>query len=349
MSTEREVALLEDLVQVRSPSGEEREAVGLFTERLAAWGLETHIDEAGNAVAEVGRGDQLIVLLGHIDTVTGWPEVRRDGDKLWGRGSVDAKGPLCAFAGAAARLTAEDLADRRIVVIGAVEEEAPTSKGARFVRDRLAPDFCVIGEPSGWRGITLGYKGRVLLDAEVRADRSHSAGREATAAERGAALWQAVLGQAEAAGGEREFERLLPTLMTFDTEAGDLEERARLRMSLRLPPGFDVDGFGAAIQEAFPDATCRLAGHERAFRTDRKNALVRAFLRGIRSVGGQPRFLLKTGTSDMNVVGPAWGCPIVAYGPGDSALDHRPDEHIQIPEYLRAIDVLTHALRSVRT
>ena len=59
-------------------------------------------------------------------------------------------------------------------------------------------------------------------------------------------------------------------------------------------------------------------------------------------------FGMENGTSDMNVVGPAWGCPILAYGPGDSALDHRPDEHIQIPEYLRAIDVLTHALRTLR-
>jgi LysW-gamma-L-lysine carboxypeptidase len=43
----------------------------------------------------------------------------------------------------------------------------------------------------------------------------------------------------------------------------------------------------------------------------------------------------------MNVVAPIWDCPIVAYGPGDSALDHTPDEHIDLDEYLRAIRVLT--------
>ena len=60
--------------------------------------------------------------------------------------------------------------------------------------------------------------------------------------------------------------------------------------------------------------------------------------------GVRPRFLKKTGTSDMNVVGPAWRCPIVAYGPGDSSLDHTPNEHIVLEEYERSIDVLSEAL-----
>ena len=67
----------------------------------------------------------------------------------------------------------------------------------------------------------------------------------------------------------------------------------------------------------------------------------------MRSAGRTPGFLLKTGTSDMNVVGPAWRCPILAYGPGDSSLDHTPEEHVVIAEYLGAIDVLEVALQEV--
>ncbi len=44
---------------------------------------------------------------------------------------------------------------------------------------------------------------------------------------------------------------------------------------------------------------------------------------------------LKLGTSDMNVVGPVWQCPILAYGPGDSSLDHTPEEQIVLDDYLR--------------
>jgi LysW-gamma-L-lysine carboxypeptidase len=58
-----------------------------------------------------------------------------------------------------------------------------------------------------------------------------------------------------------------------------------------------------------------------------------------------PKFKVKTGTSDMNVLAPHWRCPVVAYGPGDSALDHTPHEHISVQEYQQAIAVLTRTLQ----
>jgi LysW-gamma-L-lysine carboxypeptidase len=76
---------------------------------------------------------------------------------------------------------------------------------------------------------------------------------------------------------------------------------------------------------------------------------VRSFLGAIRQVdaAAQPGFVVKTGTSDMNVVAPVWRCPILAYGPGDSALDHTPDEHLPLDEYWRAVMVLEQALRNL--
>jgi LysW-gamma-L-lysine carboxypeptidase len=44
------------------------------------------------------------------------------------------------------------------------------------------------------------------------------------------------------------------------------------------------------------------------------------------------------------VVGPAWRCPIVAYGPGDSSLDHTPQEHVLLVDYWRAVLVLEATL-----
>ena len=63
----------------------------------------------------------------------------------------------------------------------------------------------------------------------------------------------------------------------------------------------------------------------------------------VRDVGGDPRLLRKTGTSDMNVYAQEWNCPMVTYGPGDSDLDHAPDEHLPLAEYDRAVAVLERA------
>lgn len=56
---------------------------------------------------------------------------------------------------------------------------------------------------------------------------------------------------------------------------------------------------------------------------------------------------MKTGTSDMNTVSERWTVPMVAYGPGDSSLDHSDDERIAIEEYLRGVAVLATMLDEI--
>src|SRR5207248_3289374 len=156
-------SLLTGLLEAYSPSHEERQA----SEYLVAWMRsagydQAFVDDSGNAVGILGDGPQDIVLLGHIDTVPGYITVEPRDGKLFGRGSVDAKGPLATFAAATA--SAGRQLGWRIVVIGAVEEEAASSKGARYAATQYHPALCVIGEPSQWDRVTLGYKGRLLLD-----------------------------------------------------------------------------------------------------------------------------------------------------------------------------------------
>ena len=57
--------------------------------------------------------------------------------------------------------------------------------------------------------------------------------------------------------------------------------------------------------------------------------------------------MFKTGTADLNIVGPRWGCPAVGYGPGDSALDHTPEERLSLQEFTQSTRVLEHLLRSL--
>jgi len=346
-SQARAEQLLHDLLCIPSPSCHEAEAARFLAGWMREHGYDdAFVDEAGNAVGRIGSGSRQVILLGHIDTFAGFPPVRQEGRLLYGRGAVDAKGPLCAFAVAASRASLAD--DVQVIVLGAVEEEAATSRGARFALTQYQPGFCVIGEPSRWDRITLGYKGRLLLDWRWEGGLSHSAGDAPSPAERALSYWQDIKTHCEQynKGIGSLFARLDASVRDINTWQEGVNGVAEMAVGFRLPPG----AMPETIEDRFPaldGATVSARGAERAFASDKNNSLSRQFRRAIREEGGTPRFVYKTGTSDMNVVGPRWACPIVAYGPGDSALDHRPDEHINLDEYWRAIEVLTAVLKKI--
>ena len=351
------VEFLTRLVEIESVSGSEAEAAECCVARMRELGFDARVDEAGNAVglrhgaeartSGAPAGQRSVVLLGHIDTVPGRIPVRVQDGKLYGRGSVDAKGPFAAFIEAAAR--AEPPTGATWIVVGAVEEESATSKGARHVAPLHRPAACIIGEPSGWDAVTVGYKGRLLADYSAHQPGGHSAGPAGAVAERAARFWQQTLEHCERFNADRPrlFEQLMPSLRSIATDSDGLTDRVEATLGFRLPPDFDLAAFEALLGDLAGDAELELYGAEPAWTSPRTSPLARSLARAIRLHGtrdARPRFLHKTGTSDMNVLGPVWGCPIVAYGPGDSLLDHTPDEHLDLAEFERSIDILTQAL-----
>lgn len=345
-----EVSLLKGLVEIDSPSRTEAEASAFLVAAMQQLGFVAHRDSVNNAIGTLGSGPKTVVLLGHIDTVPGKIPVEvRDG-KLYGRGAVDAKGPLACFVAASARLR-QDIAGsgKRIVVIGAVEEEAATSRGARqAIKDFPPPDFCVIGEPSRWNAITMGYKGRLLLDYRLQIPWKHTAAQGKSVCEQAVDYWNAIQAWCHPFNeGKGVFDTLDPSIRAFHSENDGIHETAILKLGFRLPTRFPVETFQHFLSGTAGAAELAFSGGEAAVRTGKSNALVKAFLQSIRQHGGDPKFKVKTGTSDMNVVAPHWSCPMLAYGPGDSSLDHTPQEHVEIEEYLRAIDVLESVLRTL--
>ncbi|MHB8626744.1 MAG: [LysW]-lysine hydrolase [Aggregatilineales bacterium] len=350
-------ALLIGLLEHVSLSHQERAAAEYLVGKMAALGYDSaFVDGAGNAVGifenPTAGETREIVLLGHIDTVPGAIPVRVENGLVYGRGSVDAKGPLATFAAGAARVGAQP--GWRIVVIGAVEEEAATSKGARYALTQYHPTLCVIGEPSSWDRITLGYKGRVLLDCQVQRPMAHTARIEANAAEQAVAFWNAIKADADVFNADhpRVFDQVTPSLRSIHSGDDGFLETTELTVGFRLPPELPPDALKARIASLANIAEhveLSWRGEEFAHRAEKNTPLARLFLNAIRDIGGKPSFVYKTGTSDMNVVAPIWNCPILAYGPGDSALDHTPEEHLPLEDYRRALAVIADVLRNLNT
>jgi LysW-gamma-L-lysine carboxypeptidase len=354
MNDREAMELLESMVRIRSLSGEERGIAAFLVQVMRAHDFDrAFIDEAGNAIGVITPHNvavesvRTMVLLGHMDTVPGDIPVRIENEKLYGRGAVDAKGPLACFVAAAARLAREG-APLRIVVIGCVEEESPTSKGARFAVGQHRPDFCIVGEPSGWNGVTLGYKGYVQARLRLEQGSAHTAHPTPTVADLACRTWMVIREAAERfnAGRDRIFDHVMPVLTGVNSGGDGRRDWAELRLGVRLPPDLPPDGAENWLRECAPEWRLEATGGVPAWSGPRTTPLHRALARAIRAQGGEPIFKVKTGTADLNIVAPAWGCPTLAYGPGDAALDHTPDEHIELPEYLRSVEILTAAIRS---
>lgn len=342
--------VLFDLVATPSVSGSERKAAEVFVRHASELGYDAEIDEAGNALAHRGPIDAPvhIVLLGHIDTVPGDIPVRVESGVLHGRGSVDAKGPLAAMLVGASRAVLPE--EVRVTVAGAVGEETAGSPGARHLAQQYRPSACVIGEPSGWDGVTLGYKGRLLVRATCTRSCAHTAGPLSSATDELHAWWGEVLGRVARfnMGRERAFDQVQANIRSWSSEDDGLHETAALSAGFRLPIGVLPEDLVRTMR-ILGEGRVRLQfeGMEVAIKSDRNDPVARAITLAIREAGGRPRPKLKTGTADFNVVGPIWQCPIAAYGPGDSSLDHTPEERLSLEEYARAVEVIRTAVEGL--
>ena len=337
-----EVGVLRTLLEAYSPSGQEAPAVRAFEKIAGALGLATHVDAAGNGFARAGSGRPQVLFLGHIDTVEGEIPVRRAGGRIYGRGACDAKGALAAALVAASRHTGPG----EVVVAAAVGEERD-SRGARFLIPRLHPDFLLVGEPSGWSGVTIGYKGNLSLVLSFEGERRHLSSPDETTVETALGFLEGLREFCWDHRGETPFTSLTAKVHAIQTRRTGGRESVEVGVNLRLPEAVRCAEVLAFLDEAGLKDRYRVVDRSEAVTADRGNAVVRVLLAGIRAQGGRPTLLRKAGTSDMNLAVPVWGCPAAAYGPGDAHLDHTDAEFLEVDEFSRSVGVLEHAFSTL--
>ena len=172
------------------------------TRALAAW-IETLFQDLGiesqrittdpakpNLVATIpGRSDRTLLFNGHMDTVpfdaeewTHDPLGEQDGDRLYGRGATDMKGPLAAILYTAERIAEAD-SDPPVTLAFAIVSDEETGGAAGVstladseVLDEVDPDACVIGETTcsaGNHSVTVADRGSIWLTLEADGVAAH--------------------------------------------------------------------------------------------------------------------------------------------------------------------------------
>jgi LysW-gamma-L-lysine carboxypeptidase len=348
------VRLLTELLSIYSPSGKEEAISNFLVKEMKALGFRVKKDAIGNVIGEVGKGEPTILLCGHMDTISGNLPVRVENNKLYGAGAVDAKGSLAAMIIAAATLARESAFHNRVLVVGAVEEEATSNGIKHIIEQKLQADYAIFGEPSGVANITVGYKGSLHLKITCKTETGHSSSPwlYENALEKGFELWQQIKNAyppVEEQGSP--FHAVTACLVKLTGGRGNskVPSKSEMRVDIRVPPQLTATQVFNAIesvvkqyQNANPKVQVKMAiwDQNEPFEVAKNSVLVRALSYAIRKVMNKPATLLrKTGTGDMNILGRAMNIPVVTYGPGDSHLDHTKDEHILISEYFAGIQV----------
>ncbi|MGO8806425.1 MAG: M20/M25/M40 family metallo-hydrolase [Candidatus Bathyarchaeia archaeon] len=361
MSEQEAVRFLTNLLGIYSPSGKEEDAANFLAVEMKKMGFEVGKDTIGNVIGVVGEGDPVILLCGHMDTVSGHLPLRIEEGKIYARGAVDAKGPLAAMIMAAVSAARESAFKGKILVASVVEEEA-TSRGVKhLITQGIKADYAIFGEPSGVENITIGYKGQIQLKVVCRTETGHSSTPWLydNALEKSYEVWEQIKNASS-------YPSLDPSVSPFNAVTACLVKiaggramsvvpfEAEMNIDVRVPIQFStaqvfeqIEKIIAKYQAANPKVSVKATVLDTVepFEANKASPLVHVFSSSVRKVLNKPATLLhKTGTGDMNILGKAMNLPIVTYGPGNSRLDHTLDEHIDISEYQNAIQVYKETL-----
>ncbi|MEO7659816.1 MAG: M20/M25/M40 family metallo-hydrolase, partial [Pyrinomonadaceae bacterium] len=169
--------LTKELMKIPSVSGDE-EAVGFFLRdhlESLGWTVELQaVSENQNNVIAYLNDTPRVWLSTHMDTVPPFIPLTEDDEKIYGRGSCDAKGIIAAQIMAAENLRKEGIQD--IGLLYTVEEER-ASTGAKIANEHpLAAkcEFMINGEPTD-NDLAIGSKGAFRAMIRTKGKAAHSA------------------------------------------------------------------------------------------------------------------------------------------------------------------------------
>jgi acetylornithine deacetylase len=310
------VALTRALVDIDSTTGSERAAGEWLAHHLRAhgWSVEEQRVDAARFNVIATASPPSVVFSTHIDCVPPFFPSRLDGDRLFGRGSCDAKGIVAAQVAAAERLRRGG--EPRVGLVFVVGEERG-SDGARVANQAAAAKtsrFLIDGEPTDNR---LGVATRGILRIKLRASgrAAHSSFPEL---------------------GESAIDKLIDALVDLRSlPLPDDPVLGRTHYTIGL-----IDG-GVAPNVIPPAAEAEVMFRTVSDAADVRRAVAALERRvAIEHVLEVPPVRMKTVpgfdaavfpyTTDIPFLG-AWGEPLL-FGPGSIHVAHTADEHVSVAE-----------------
>lgn len=375
------IGLLKALIEIPSPNppGDHRAIAGFVAQWLRGVGASVSVlspdekPEAQSVVAVIGSGDPVIMLHAHIDTVpvgeteaAAWSSdpfiaVERNG-RLYGKGSVDDKGPLAAMMIAFKKL-AQSGHGGTLIMVGAAEEEVGGQLGTRWLADigHLPQcDFIIVGEQT-FNRVATAHKG--VMRATIRTT-GHSV--HATNPDRGVNAINAMARVVLALENyhQKLSQRIHPLVGVPTCNVGVIQggstanavaDQCMIRLDRRMIPGEKPEDVQAELQEVVDSVKLAPASVEvgeflysSPFESKLQTPLGKAFLECSSSLtqtpaepigylpGSDAKHLMRLVRGDM-----------VIFGPGSYEVAHAYDEYVDIGELEQCEAVISKFLEQI--
>ena len=337
-----ELTLLRDLVATPSVSGTEA-GIAAFVEQWAAGaGLTSHRDETGVILRVGGRkpGPRL-AFISHLDTVPageGWTRdpftATIEGEKLYGRGSGDAKASVAAMLSAAQDIAAAGgTAHGELVVVLGFGEETKNTSMPLAVAKHGPFDAAVVGEPTNL-DIAVAQRGLMMVDLVAEGDQRHAGYASEGGFTNAVSVLAADLLALPTLAQDRPHPVLgHPTLTATMVEAGVSRNvtppSAKAVLDIRSTPGWTHQELGALLKAKLRSEVIVTSERLVPCETPAGSALLAAALRArpAAKTFGSPT------CSDWVFVRDA---DAIKCGPGTSRRSHTPDEYVDLPEVTAA-------------
>ncbi|CAN5571139.1 M20/M25/M40 family metallo-hydrolase [soil metagenome] len=309
---------------------------------------------ADNIWASLGEGDDLLLLNSHLDVVppsADHPhppfEPTRVGDRIYGRGTVDAKASGVAMLQAfvdLARSGFKPKSGRLVVALTACEEAGRGYNGMQHLREDLfgkalpSVKAAIVGEPTALRPC-LAQKGLLILTCNARGRAAHAArphlGENALFA---AARDLLAL---ESFSFDREDDLLglptiTPTVISGGSAKNVVPEACAITLDIRSTPAYTHAELTEIVSKALIGEVKVYSDRLIPCRTDPSERIARAAARALTDLSMNAEPFGSPTASDWIFL---HDIPTVKIGPGDSRLSHTAQENVRATEVEKAVEV----------
>lgn len=331
-SNQNAVNLLLDYVEKRLSTK------GLIVERFRRNGINSLY------ASTLGTRSSKVMLQGHIDVVPGDLPFRRQGSRIYGRGSYDMLFGTASFL----RLIDElnDVASYNLSILLTGDEETGGANGVSALLDDpgLTTDICILPDAGeGIGSMNIAAKGTIHAQIQVNGQAHH--GSRPWEGDGAAGKLVRLLSELTAEFDDSDRFNSTITISQLDAGTSALNQGpsiARAGFDIRTKDNTDAKRIKKALGQILKkyDAEMVYEHNGHGYNLDMQNPLVTAFVRTYENMIGQPITFTKAhGSSDARFFD-AKDIPVIMFRP-DGGGAHGDNEWLSIPAWEKFQKVLT--------